>query len=412
MPSQPRGSSRAGQPCGSTIRRASAGREHVAAARERVRREAHAPGLAHGLGDLARRPPGVRDLPIDAEGEVVACLRADLGPHEHEDAVVPALPAVAARRQGVVIGQQHGVGAGGRRRRDDLVDRGRAVGVGAVHVHHAGHIDRGRRALPSSRMRLRLLAPPGPRGSCCLRSSPRPSCSPTRPHELRDPRRSPAGVAAPVAALVAWVLLTPALFPGTCSPPPAGWRSAPWEERCSPWAARCSEGWRPSRSRARPRRGRPAARAAQSQARARQRAARAAGLRGDPGRSPHARRPGDGPALRRRRIARPLRRVHGRDRDRRARAGPPPTPCSGRVWRPARPSPSRWPSFPSRSAARAAGARATPAPRFGLGRPWGGTALCSQPLQCRRAADPPLGQTGGASGRRHQPILTPVRAIA
>ena len=74
MPSHPRGSSSAGQPCGSTIRRASAGasmwppRENGCAAKPTP------PGLAHRLGDLARRPPGVGDLPIDAEGEVVALL--------------------------------------------------------------------------------------------------------------------------------------------------------------------------------------------------------------------------------------------------------------------------------------------------------------------------------------------------
>ena len=347
----PRGSSRAGQPCGSTIRRASAGasmcppRENGCAAKP-------TPPASRTASAISRADrPACGDLPIDAEGEVVACLRTDLGPDEHEDALVPALPAVAARRQRVVVGQQHDVGAGGRRVRGDLVDRGRAVGVGAVHVHHAGHIHRGRRGYPRW-MPLRLLGALGLRAACGRRRD-RPAPPLARraslPRRWRpvSPRRWPRSLPGCCSR--------PRSSPGRCSPPPAGWRSAPSEERCSLWAARCSEGWRPSRSRARPR----AAGSASGSCGAARRLARVneqlerrgfaaiLAARLMPG------VPAYGPALRGRRLARPLRRVHGRDRDRRARCAPPPTPCSGRVWRPARRSPSRWPSFPSRSAARA-----------------------------------------------------------
>ena len=73
--------------------------------------EAEPAGRPHGVGDLDCGESGVRDLPLDAERQVVPVLGADLGADQQEHAVVPALPAVAARRERVVIGQQHGIRA-------------------------------------------------------------------------------------------------------------------------------------------------------------------------------------------------------------------------------------------------------------------------------------------------------------
>ena len=79
-----------------------------------------------------------------------------------------------------------------------------------VHVHHAGHIDRARCGYPR-RMPFRLL---GALGLVLLAVVTATVLLPHSPAELRDLVVG-AGVVAPVAALVAWVLLTPALFPGT-----------------------------------------------------------------------------------------------------------------------------------------------------------------------------------------------------
>jgi hypothetical protein len=116
-------------------------REHAPTGRERVRCEADASGVADGVSDLARRAPGVRNLAVYTEGKIVAAFRADLRRHEDDDPLARAFPSVASRLQRVVIGQQDGVGSRHLGGDGDLVDRGRAVRVGAVYVNHAGHVD-------------------------------------------------------------------------------------------------------------------------------------------------------------------------------------------------------------------------------------------------------------------------------
>ena len=176
------------------------------------------PGLAHRLGDLARRPPGVGDLPVDAEGEVVALLRADLGPDEHErrrragppnrrgappasrdrSAAPPSAPALRAAAS-------------------DLVDRRRAVRVrrcarGPRTRHRTRAPSQTGRGYPRVDAVCRLLAALGRRVAGGRRGD-RPAPPLARASCASSSRG--AGVAAPLAALVAWVLLTPALFPGT-----------------------------------------------------------------------------------------------------------------------------------------------------------------------------------------------------
>jgi hypothetical protein len=103
--------------------------------------EAHPSGVPHRLGNVKRGAAGVLDLAVDAEGQVVAARRADLGPHQHDHVAVSALQTVAARAERVVIGHEQQVCARIRRGADELGDRRRAVRVGRVHVHHARDVD-------------------------------------------------------------------------------------------------------------------------------------------------------------------------------------------------------------------------------------------------------------------------------
>ena len=119
--------------------------EHVAAVRERMGGETDAACRAHRGRDLARRPPGVRDLLHDAEREVMALPGAHLRPHEQEHAVVRALPTVAPCAQRVVVGEQHRLGPRVARRVEQLGHGRRSVRVRRMHVDDARDVERDRR---------------------------------------------------------------------------------------------------------------------------------------------------------------------------------------------------------------------------------------------------------------------------
>ncbi len=67
------------------------------------------------LAHLGRRAALLLDDRVDPEGEVVVLVRRDLLADQQEDVAVPALLAVIARRERVVVGEQDHVDAGLRR---------------------------------------------------------------------------------------------------------------------------------------------------------------------------------------------------------------------------------------------------------------------------------------------------------
>ena len=150
MPSQPSGSSSAGQPWGRTIRRASAGISMRPPTENGCAANPMPPAARTAPGDLDRRTPRVGDLAFDPEGQVVPPLGADLGAHHQEDALVHALPAVAAGTERVVVGDQERVGARRASGVQHFGDRRRAVGVCGVHMHHARDVEQ--RGLGHARM--------------------------------------------------------------------------------------------------------------------------------------------------------------------------------------------------------------------------------------------------------------------
>ena len=83
---------------------------------------------------------------VDAEGEKMPSARGNLDSDQEQHIAVPALAAVVAGAERVVIREQDDVGLGRPRRFDDFVDRCRAVGVGRVQVEDAGEIVSLRRA--------------------------------------------------------------------------------------------------------------------------------------------------------------------------------------------------------------------------------------------------------------------------
>jgi hypothetical protein len=108
--------------------------------------EAEAAGFSHSGRDL-RPAQTTAHRPIDPEGEeVVAVRRRYLGAHEHQHLAVPALLAALARREGVVVGEQHCICARARGCLGYLRHRARAVRIGRVHVHHAHQLVQLRRA--------------------------------------------------------------------------------------------------------------------------------------------------------------------------------------------------------------------------------------------------------------------------
>ena len=99
-----------------------------------------------GAAKPAARPRGE----LGGAMTLVPPLGADLGADHQEDALVHALPAVAAGTERVVVGDQERVGARRASGVQHLGDRRRAVGVGGVHMHQ-----RGRRGRPRSSARAR-----------------------------------------------------------------------------------------------------------------------------------------------------------------------------------------------------------------------------------------------------------------
>src|SRR5262249_8467932 len=133
------------------------------------------------------------------------------------DAVVQPLPSGAARLQRVVVGDDHEVDARGARGLGDLAHRRGAVGVGAVDMQHARDVEGGRPGYPRL-MLLRRVAALAPVLVAVLAAA---LLLPHSPGELRDLVLA-TGAIAPAAALLAWVVLTPALFPGTVLAAAAG----------------------------------------------------------------------------------------------------------------------------------------------------------------------------------------------
>ena len=92
--------------------------EELRALRERVRREAEAALLlARPRHTSAGERPLFSITVVDPEREVVVLVRRHLLADEQEHVAVPALLAVVARRERVVVGEEHHVHAGLRRAR-------------------------------------------------------------------------------------------------------------------------------------------------------------------------------------------------------------------------------------------------------------------------------------------------------
>jgi hypothetical protein len=84
--------------------------------------------------------PVVVDLLIEAECQEVTSARRNLVTHQEQDPVVPALPAVAARGERVMVGQEHHVHRVGAGCRQDLGHRGGPVRVRRMDMRHAGKV--------------------------------------------------------------------------------------------------------------------------------------------------------------------------------------------------------------------------------------------------------------------------------
>lgn len=122
-----------------TVRAADAPR-NPRALREGVGREAEAADRRDRRDDVVLGGPGVVDLVLDAEDQVVAAGRGDLFPDEEEHVSVPALEVPSLGRKRVVVGEQHGVDSGVARRLDYLRNARRPVGEGRVDVDDAGEV--------------------------------------------------------------------------------------------------------------------------------------------------------------------------------------------------------------------------------------------------------------------------------
>jgi len=124
------------------------------------------------------------------------------------------LPARVPRGQRVVIGEQQAIDAGFAGGIEQLADGGGPVGVGAVDVQHAGDV-------VEFRLKGRRYAHPMPRlrmiGLLAFIAGAFVAAFFLLPHSPGDLRALilGAGVGAPLIALGAWVVLTPAMVSGT-----------------------------------------------------------------------------------------------------------------------------------------------------------------------------------------------------
>ena len=141
LPSQPRSSSSAGQPCGRTMWRATDVTSIRPPSEEGCAATPTPPAARTRGRDPERGASRVRDLGLDTEREAMALLRAHLGADKEEDPIVPALPAVATRSERVVVGQQQRVRPGVARGGEQLGHGGGPVRGRGVAMHDGGHVE-------------------------------------------------------------------------------------------------------------------------------------------------------------------------------------------------------------------------------------------------------------------------------